>query len=1140
MALSRLRMIDLVRLLVVALVAALVVPVAAAPADAAVPDGFADETAFSGLVQPTVVRFSPDGRVFVAEKSGLIKVFDGLTDTAPDTFADLRTQVHNFWDRGLLGLALHPQFPTDPRVYVLYAYDAPPGETAPYWGTAGATSDPCPSPPGATSDGCVVQGHLSMLTAEAGQNTSDGTEQVLIEDWCQQYPSHSIGTVDFGPDGMLYASAGDGASFNFVDYGQDGSPVKPCGDPPGGVGGAMTPPTAQGGALRSQDVLTMPADPSTDPLTLDGTIIRVDPDTGAGLPTNPLAGTSSDPNVSRLIAHGLRNPFRFDFRPGTDELWSGEVGWNTYEEINRVADINDATIENFGWPCYEGPNTQSGYNGANLTLCEDLYVGAGQTAPHYAYHHNDQIVSENPCPTGGSSQAGMAFYEGGSYPVEYDGALFAADYSRDCIWAMLPGNDGVPNPSNRQRFVTGALNPVHLEIGPGGDLFYVNFTGGTIQRVTYTSGNQPPTAVATATPNEGTAPLDVTFDATASTDPEGQALTFAWDLDGDGAFDDASGAQSQWTYTEGGTYTATVKVTDPEGATDADAVTITVNNTGPTASIDSPSAGFTWAVGDPIDFSGSAIDAEYGPLPAGALDWSLILHHCDAPTSCHEHPIQDFPDTAGGSVEAPDHDYPSYLELRLTATDSGGLSDTASLELQPQTSDLSFQTDPPGLDVALNGDADTTPFTRTVIVGSTNTLTAPTPQVQGETSYEFSAWSDGGQATHNIVAPSAPTTYAATFTASSGLVAAYGFQEGGGATTADASGYGNDGALQGPSWAAGHSGGGLSFDGSNDLVTVADDASLDLSAQLTLEAWVRPAQSSKGKAAVLVKEATSGPVYALHSSGAGRRASGAVATSGLVEATGPRLSAGQWRHLAVTYDGASVQLYIDGQTAGSQSTSGLVTTSDGALRIGGTTLANEYFGGTIDDVRIYNRALSAGEIAQDMDTPVGGGTPGNAPPTAVVDFDCTGLTCTFDGTGSTDADGSIAGYQWEFGDGAGASGPTEEHTFAAAGTYDVHLTVTDDGGASNTAHQDVTVTSSTAPIALTASGYKVRGQHHVDLSWSGASGAVDVYRNGAVVATVSGTAYTDATGQKGGGSYTYRVCETGATIVCSNDVNVAF
>ena len=83
-----------------------------------------------------------------------------------------------------------------------------------------------------------------------------GTEQVLIEDWCQQYPSHSVGSLDFGPDGALYVSGGDGASFNFVDYGQDGSPLNPCGDPPGGIGGALTPPSAEGGALRSQDLRT--------------------------------------------------------------------------------------------------------------------------------------------------------------------------------------------------------------------------------------------------------------------------------------------------------------------------------------------------------------------------------------------------------------------------------------------------------------------------------------------------------------------------------------------------------------------------------------------------------------------------------------------------------------------------------------------------------------------------------------------------------------------------------------------------------------------------------------------------------------------------------------------------------------------
>ena len=132
-----------------------------------VPAGFTDSVAISGLTEPTAVRFAPDGRVFVAEKSGLIKVFDSLSDPTPTVFADLRTKVHNFWDRGLLGLALDPAFPAKPYVYVLYTYDQSRlGGSGAALGHAGASSDPCPTPPGPTADGCVVSGRLSRLQRE--------------------------------------------------------------------------------------------------------------------------------------------------------------------------------------------------------------------------------------------------------------------------------------------------------------------------------------------------------------------------------------------------------------------------------------------------------------------------------------------------------------------------------------------------------------------------------------------------------------------------------------------------------------------------------------------------------------------------------------------------------------------------------------------------------------------------------------------------------------------------------------------------------------------------------------------------------------------------------------------------------------
>jgi PKD repeat protein len=605
----------------------------------------------------------------------------------------------------------------------------------------------------------VVSARLSRL--QAAGNVMTGPEQVLVEDWCQQYPSHSIGTVDFGPDGALYASGGDGASFNFADWGQDGNPANPCGDPPSGVGTALAPPNAEGGALRSQDLRT-----SGDPVSLDGTIIRVNPATGAALPDNPLAA-NADANARRIIAYGMRNPFRFTPRPGTSELWVGDVGWNDWEEINRILDPTDPVVENFGWPCYEGPSKQSGYDSANLSICENLYgTPTAVTSPYHAYHHSAKVVPAETCPTGSSSTAGLEFEfnTGDAFPAEYKDALFFADYSRDCIWAMLKGVDGNPAPGLIRTFVAGAANPVNLEMGPGGDLYYVDFDGGTIRRIHYTApSNQPPTAVATATPTTGPAPLTVTFDGSSSSDPDTDMLTYEWDLDGDGGYDDGTGASVTYTYTAGGTVNASLRVTDSHGAfgTDTVTITVTVGNTPPTATIVSPAAGTTWKVGDVITFSGTATDPQDGTLPASALTWNLVMQHC--PSNCHTHPLQDFMGVGSGSFTAPDHEYPSYLELRLTATDSGGLSDTKVLRLDPKTVVLTFQTTPGGLQLTVGSTTSAATFSRTVIVGSANTVSAVSPQTKARQRYSFSSWSDGGAQTHTIVAPATAATYTARF-----------------------------------------------------------------------------------------------------------------------------------------------------------------------------------------------------------------------------------------------------------------------------------------------------------------------------------------------------------------------------------------
>lgn len=737
----------------------------ASPANAStLPAGFRDSVVLSGPTNPTVLQFAPDGRIFVGQKNGVIKVFQSLTDTNPVTVADLSTKVDDYWDRGLLGMALPANFPTDPYVYVLYAYDAPIGGTAPTW------NDACPTPPGPTTDGCLVSGRLSRL--QISGNVMTGTEQVLINDWCQQFPSHSIGTLLFGRDGYLYATGGDGASFNNVDYGQYGAnyagdPANPCGDPPGAVGTPLSPPGAEGGALRSQSVRR-----TDGPAALDGAVLRIDPATGAGVPGNPFA-SSGDANARRIVAYGLRNPFRITQRPGTDELWIGDVGWNTWEEINRVLAPAGPTASNFGWPCYEGAAIQGGYQGAGLTQCSSLYSTPGSVvSPYYTYNHSACVVSYTGCHTGGSSITGVAFYPGGSYPAQYNGALFFGDHSRNEIWAMPAGVNGLPDPSRLQSFVGvdaaggAAGHPVDLKTGPGGDLFYVDMEGGAVHRITYTAANQSPTAAIAATPTNGPIPLTVSFDGTGSSDPEGKPLSYSWDLNGDGAFGDATTATTSNTYTAGGVYHPSLRVTDDQGASDTASVTITAGSTAPTSVIDTPAPSRTWAVGDTIGFSGHATDTQDGTLPASKLSWALIMHHCFTPSDCHTHLIQTVSGVSGGSFTAPDHAYPCWLELQLTATDSGGLTSTSSVRLDPRTVVLTFKTNPGGLvlsDLVVNEAPRTTPFSVTVVVGSANSVSAPSPQQFNKSTYNFTSWSDGGPQSHTITAPAINTTYTATY-----------------------------------------------------------------------------------------------------------------------------------------------------------------------------------------------------------------------------------------------------------------------------------------------------------------------------------------------------------------------------------------
>jgi glucose/arabinose dehydrogenase len=420
-----------------------------APTRPVLPPGFHDDAVITGVSEATVVQFAADGRVYIGAKDGRIYEFDSIDDPSALLVKDLSTNVYDYGDRGLLGMALDPNFANGhPYVYILYTLDAPIGGVPPVY------SDSCPD----ENQGCMAGARLSRFKVKA--NGTGGAEQVLIEDWCQQFNSHSIGTLAFGPDGALYVGGGDGASYVYADYGQTGNP---CGDP-----------NREGGALRAQDDRTQ-----GDPTGMNGSILRVDPATGSALPDNPLVG-NGDPTDDRLIAFGMRNPYRFVVKPGTDSIFVGDVGWNSWEEIDKIGSAGDGKVENFGWPCYEGDGIQPDYQSQDLQICNKLYA-----KPKLVTEPVLPIVHNGGC-DGSFVLSGVEFYQGGTYPAKYDGALFVADVYDQCIWTMKAKPNGDPKPGSFSVFSTGPA-PVDLKVGPGGDIFYVDWFQGALHRISYSA-----------------------------------------------------------------------------------------------------------------------------------------------------------------------------------------------------------------------------------------------------------------------------------------------------------------------------------------------------------------------------------------------------------------------------------------------------------------------------------------------------------------------------------------------------------------------------------------------------------------------------------------------------------------------------
>jgi glucose/arabinose dehydrogenase len=409
---------------------------------------FVTENIVTGLVSPTAIDWSDTGLMFIAQKSGVIRVLDGTT-LLPQPFADLSDIVNNVRDRGLLGLAVHPNFPTQPYVYVSYTYDPP--ETAFAAGLAARDRE-----------GNRVA-RISRLTADAttnfrtlvpssefvlvGNNSTwanisrpdlDSTGDINIPPSCgnavlddcilTDSQSHTIGQLRFGLDGALFASIGDGASYGRVD-----------------------PRAARTVLLES----------------LSGKMLRVDPITGQGLADNPYFDGNPNSNRSKVDSTGFRNPFRFVVHPITGDPYIGDVGWNNWEEINFGRGAN------FGWPFYEGRQGVSvrtnGYQ--DLTIAQNFYASGEIVAPSIiARSHAD------------GAQAILAgdFYTGNVFPPVFQGGMIIGDINQG-NYDLITFNDAYAV-TGSHRFINNQPGIVQIATGSDGLIYFVNLATGTVGR----------------------------------------------------------------------------------------------------------------------------------------------------------------------------------------------------------------------------------------------------------------------------------------------------------------------------------------------------------------------------------------------------------------------------------------------------------------------------------------------------------------------------------------------------------------------------------------------------------------------------------------------------------------------------------
>jgi glucose/arabinose dehydrogenase len=665
------------------------------------PTNFDDQYIHNVGETTTDLTLTPDGRLLVTTQAGRILVYqNNAFVSTPALDLDAQGLVCTDDERGLESLEIDPGFATNHYIYVYYTH------------RNGHNSATCP-----LAEDSVARNRVVRYTLN--NNNTATNPQVILDNIPNPCGSHNGGDLHFGPlDGLLYISTGDGGF--------------QC-----GVGSrrARYRSNLAGKILR---------------ITKEGNIPSDNPNANA--PNSVLCGqiVSQPLNATlckEIYAWGLRNPFRFTFKPDSQTFYINDVGHDTWEEIDLGAKDAD-----YGWPCYEGNN----HVYQLIAECPPTSV-ISDTKPIYEYNHN----------TNRSGVTGSAYVAFGDWPAPYDDAYYFGDYTNGNIYRLTQTSNVYSDTLFSERsggVVTMVFDPVESA------LYYAMYYG-EIRKIYYVAdGNFPPIASATATPTNGGLPLNVTFDGTASSDPENSPITYEWDF-GDGS---PIGTTSTLThqYTVTGEYEATLIVRDSAGkASRKWTQRISVGNTPPNPIITAPSTSSMFSVGQVITLTGVATDTQDGTIAPSGLSWNVKLVHVSAANTqnAHTHPFALGSGTeltiTMPSPEGLDAAPYSHLEVTFKAIDSAGLEKTVTQTIEPARTMLTFSTQPSGLSLVLNNIAVTTTYMVNSWQGYNIPVSAPsTQQATNGQWYQFTQWNDNTTASaFNLTTPISATTYTAIY-----------------------------------------------------------------------------------------------------------------------------------------------------------------------------------------------------------------------------------------------------------------------------------------------------------------------------------------------------------------------------------------